>query len=209
VVGLARRCLGERGRALAYGETVNSEHLELLRSAGWRELLRDFVIPFALERVDFHSLGDDVLEIGSGPGLTTELLCEQVARLTALELDAVLAGELDVRLGSRVEVVEGDATDMPFESGRFSAVVSFTMLHHVPTVDMQDRLFAEVRRVLRSGGIFVANDSVASEELAALHDGDVYNPVDPSSVGERLHAAGFTNVSVRDNAFGWAAHAYS
>lgn len=187
---------------------MNAAHLELLRSAGSRELLRDFIVPFALDGVGFDGLGEDVLEIGPGPGLTTDLLREQLPALTALELDAGLANELAARLGGEVEVVEGDATAMPLESGRFSAVVSFTMLHHVPTGDMQDRLFAEVHRMLRSGGVFVASDSVASKELAALHDGDVYNPVDPSSVAERLRTAGFTRIAVRHNDFGWVAHAY-
>ena len=187
---------------------MNAAHLELLRSDGWRDLLRDFIIPFALEGVEFEGLGDDVLEIGPGPGLTTDLLRKQLTTLTALELDAGLAKDLDDRIGDTVDVVEGDATGMPFESDRFSAAVSFTMLHHVPTRETQDRLFAEVRRVLRSGGLFVANDSVASKELAALHDGDIYNPVDPSSVGDRLQTAGFTDITVRHNDFGWAAHAY-
>ena len=187
---------------------MNSAHLELLRSAGWRDLLRDFIVPFALEGVDFHGLGDDVLEIGPGPGLTTDVLLEQLAVLTALELDAGLAEELRSRLAGSVIVLEGDATAMPFKSGRFSAVVSFTMLHHVPTTDRQDRLFAEVCRVLRPGGLFVANDSVGSEELAALHHGDIYNPVDPTTVTNRLRAAGFLRIAVRHNDFGWAAHAY-
>ena len=187
---------------------VNTAHLELLRSAGWRDLLRDFIVPFALEGVDFEGLGDDVLEIGPGPGLTTDLLREQLVALTALELDAALASQLRDRLDGSVEVVEGDATEMPFEAGRFSGVVSFTMLHHVPTVDMQDRLFAEVRRVLHAEGLFVASDSVASEELAALHDGDIYNPVDPTTLADRLRAVGFVRIGVRHNDFGWAAHAY-
>ena len=187
---------------------MNTAHLELLRSAGWRDLLRDFIVPFALEGVDFADLGDDVLEIGPGPGTTTDLLREQVTALTALELDAGLAAELRDRLQKSVAVVEGDASAMPFESERFSAVLSFTMLHHVPTDDLQDRLFAEARRVLRPGGVFIANDSVASEELAALHDGDIYNPVDPNSVSDRLRARGFSRIAVRHNDFGWAAHAY-
>jgi SAM-dependent methyltransferase len=96
---------------------------------------------------------------------------------------------------------------MPFEDGRFTGAVSFTMLHHVPTADLQDRLFAEVARVLRPGAVFVASDSVASDELAALHVDDTYNPVDPDDVEARLRVAGFGAVEVRANEFGWAAHA--
>jgi hypothetical protein len=61
--------------------------------------------------------------------------------------------------------------------------------------------------VLRRGAVFVASDSIASDELAALHDDDVYNPIDPTTVEARLNAAGFTSVEVRSNAFGWAANA--
>jgi predicted methyltransferase len=81
------------------------------------------------------------------------------------------------------------------------------MLHHVPTSELQDRLFTEVARVLQPGGVFVASDSVASKELAALHEDDVYNPIDPTSVHARLRSAGFAMVEVRSNDFGWAAHA--
>jgi hypothetical protein len=36
------------------------------------------------------------------------------------------------------------------------------------------------------------------------HEGDTYNPVDPSTLPSRLTAAGFTDVNVRTNEFGWA-----
>ena len=117
------------------------------------------------------------------------------------------AAALATRLaGTNVDVIRADATAMPVEGGRFTGAVSFTMLHHVPSAHLQDRLFAEVARVLRPGATFVASDSVASDELAALHHDDVYNPVDPATVADRLTAAGFGAVDVRANEFGWAAH---
>jgi SAM-dependent methyltransferase len=184
---------------------MNAEHLELCASDGWRAVLRDLIIPYALADA---RLGDDVLEVGPGPGMTTDLLRVDLARLTAVELDPELATSLGDRLaGTNVEVVHADATAMPFDDARFSGAVSFTMLHHVPTRELQDCLFVEVARVLRAGGVFVASDSVASAELAALHRDDVYNPVDPATVGARLLAAGFATVDVRSNDFGWAAHA--
>lgn len=184
---------------------MNAEHLRLCASDEWRDILRDLILPYALDHAD---LGDDVLEIGPGPGRTTELLQAELPRLTALELDEALAASLASRLaGTNVEVVQGDATSMPFEDGRFTGAVSFTMLHHVPTVELQDQLFAQVARVLRPGGVFVASDGVASEDLAALHADDTYNPVDPATVEPRLGAAGFGSVEVRANEFGWVAHA--
>jgi hypothetical protein len=65
-------------------------------------------------------------------------------------------------------------------------------------------LFAEVARVLRAGGVFVAGDSVASPDLEAHHEGDTYNPVDPAELSERLTKAGFASADIRTNPFGWA-----
>ena len=184
---------------------MNREHLELCASDEWRQTLKDLILPFALADA---RLGDDVLEVGPGPGSTTDLLREDLERLTAVELDDDLAAALAERLaGTNVEVVHADATDMPFEDGRFTGAVSLTMLHHVPTAELQDRLFAEVARVLRPGGLFAASDSMASDDLAAFHVDDTYNPVDPAALGDRLRAAGFTDVDVRWNEYGWVAHA--
>ncbi|CAN5637038.1 class I SAM-dependent methyltransferase [soil metagenome] len=188
---------------------MNDAHLELLASDDWRTMLRDMILPFALGERSPADLGDDVLEIGPGPGLTTDLLSDQLERMTALELDPVLATALARRTkdSSVVSVVEGDATAMPFESGRFSGAVCLTMLHHVPDRALQDQLFSEVYRVLRPSGIFMASDSVASDDLAALHVDDTYNPIDPSSIEPRLTTAGFVDVDVQSNAFGWRAQA--
>ena len=82
------------------------------------------------------------------------------------------------------------------------------MLHHVPTVAMQDQLFGEIARVLRPGAALVASDSLASDELAAHHVGDTYNPVDPVSLPDRLAAAGFERIDVRTNPYGWAVIAH-
>src|SRR5678815_2183367 len=185
---------------------MNRDHLELCASAEWRQILRDLILPYALAGA---RLGDDVLEIGPGPGMTTDLLRNEVGRLTAVELDEELATALTARFaGTNVEVVIADASEMPFDDGRFTGAVSLTMLHHVPTAELQDRLFAEVARVVRPGGQFIASDSVASSELAALHRHDIYNPVDPLTVADRLSTLGFVAIHVRTNPFGWVARAH-
>jgi ubiquinone/menaquinone biosynthesis C-methylase UbiE len=77
-------------------------------------------------------------------------------RLTAIEADYELAESLRARLrGTNVEVVNGDATTMPFPDAEFSGCAAFTMLHHVPSPALQDRLLREVWRVLKPGGAFV------------------------------------------------------
>ena len=185
---------------------MNTEHLDLLVSHEWREKLLEVILPNALNGI---RLGDDVLEIGPGPGMTTDLLRADIGRLTAVELDVDLASDLARRLtGTNVRVVHADAAALPFDDCQFSAVVSFTMLHHVPTAPLQDRVFAELARVLRPGGLLVATDSIASADLAALHVGDIYNPVDPQGLTDRLAAAGFKDIRVQSCGDHWTVHAH-
>ncbi|MFL5245263.1 MAG: class I SAM-dependent methyltransferase [Gemmataceae bacterium] len=177
---------------------MNWFHRQVCRSARWHRRIKG-LLPWALQGVE---LGDDVLEVGPGPGVTTDLLCGLVRRLTALEVDAAAASALQQRLdGSGVRVVHGDGAAMPFPDGSFSGVAAFTMLHHVPTVALQDRLLAEARRVLRPGGVFAGFDAVGSLAFRLIHLGDAYNPVDPDTFGARLEAAGFAEVAVDR---GWA-----
>ena len=179
---------------------MNDKHLELCSSAEWADAVKRWIIPWVLDGLD---LGDDVLEVGPGPGRTTEVLAELVPRLTAAEIDEGLAQALAVRMSDAgVEVVHADATALPFSAGRFSAALSFTMLHHVPSIEAQDQLFAEVRRVLRPGGILAGTDSLDSEEFRKLHIDDVCVPVDAVTLSGRLVRAGFGDVSVEVNEYG-------
>jgi ubiquinone/menaquinone biosynthesis C-methylase UbiE len=173
---------------------VNRQHLDFCASPQWADIVQNEVMPWA---VGDRDLGDHVLEVGPGPGLTTDVLRRRVPRLTAVEIDPELARALKGRLrDSNVEVIQADATRLPLESGRFSAATTFAMLHHVPSRELQDGLLAELRRVLRPGGVLVGTDAVDTGELDEFHRGDIYVPCDPDDMPARLHRAGFTDVRV-------------
>lgn len=182
---------------------MNEAH-EICGSDEWRQIMRDMILPWALGEV---SLGDDVLEVGPGYGAVTDVLSTEVERVTSVEIDPELAAGLRERFSGadHVSIVDGDATALTFDDGAFSGAACFTMLHHVPSVELQDRLFSEVARVLKPGAALVASDSMGSEDLAKLHDGDTYNPVDPDTLTARLAKPGFVDIDVRTNEFGWAA----
>ena len=182
---------------------MNKAH-EVCGGDEWRQAIRDMILPWALGRTD---LGDDVLEVGPGYGATTDVLAGLTTHLTSVEIDPELAASLRERFSTApsVEIVDGDATALQFPDEKFTGAACFTMLHHVPTGELQDRLFAEVARVLHPGAALVASDSLGSDDLAAMHDGDTYNPVDPQTLPQRLTAAGFADVEVKTNEFGWAA----
>jgi ubiquinone/menaquinone biosynthesis C-methylase UbiE len=182
---------------------VNEAH-EYCGSDEWRQMIREVILPWALAETD---LGANVLEVGPGYGATTDVLGTVAARLTSVEIDQDLARMLCDRFASHpsVAIVNGDATQLAYADGTFTGAACFTMLHHVPTAELQDRLFSEVARVLQPGAALVASDSLGSDDLAAAHQGDTYNPVDPASLPQRLAAAGFGDVQVKTNEFGWAA----
>jgi ubiquinone/menaquinone biosynthesis C-methylase UbiE len=178
---------------------MNAFHLKYCSSDEWADGLKRWVIPNALEGID---LGDDVLEVGPGPGRTTEILRHMTPKLTAIEIDPDLADQLAKRMaGTNVKVIEGDATALPFDDGRFTAALSFTMLHHVPTVEEQDRLFAEVARVLKPGGVLAGVDSKDSPEFREMHVDDICVPLVPDQLADRLKRAGFSDVSVDVNPY--------
>jgi ubiquinone/menaquinone biosynthesis C-methylase UbiE len=182
---------------------VNEAH-EFCGSDEWRQIIREQILPWVIGETD---LGDDVLEVGPGYGATTDVLATMTPRLRSVEIDPGLAAMLRERFtdSPSVQIIDGDATALDFSDQTFTGAACFTMLHHVPTPELQDRLFAEVARVLRAGAALVASDSIGSDDLKAAHEGDTYNPIDPGTLPARLAAAGFSDVEVKTNEFGWAA----
>lgn len=176
---------------------MNEAHLRICSSPEWAGYVADDLMPWVLAS---YELGDDVLELGPGPGLTTDVLRRLVPRLTAVEIDASLATQLARRLaGTNVTVLHGDGTQLQFGAARFSAVTLFTMLHHVPSAGLQDRLLAEVRRVLCPAGLVVGTDGLDTAERREVHTGDTFVPVDPETLADRLVAAGFTSPVVEQS----------
>jgi SAM-dependent methyltransferase len=157
---------------------MNSNHEKLCPSPEWAAHLQADVLPAVTAGVD---LGQKMLEIGPGPGAATDWLRHKVDRLIA---------------GTNVVVRVGDATRLPDPDESFDSVGTFTMLHHIPTVALQNKLLAQAFRVLRPGGTLVCSDSLASNDLHHFHEGDTYNPVEPSSLLGRLQTIGFGRITI-------------
>jgi SAM-dependent methyltransferase len=186
---------------------LNHLHHWYCNRDAWKRHVKEDLVPAALDGLE---LGGEVLEVGPGFGPATEALAPRAERLVALELDPSLAGALRDRLAGEVEVVDGSGTAMPFADGSFDAVVCFTMLHHVPSAEEQDQLFAEVRRVLRPGGVFAGTDSLGRGlGFALLHVRDDRVLIDPDGLESRLERVGFESaeIEVEEDFLKFRAHA--
>ncbi|MFD5348413.1 class I SAM-dependent methyltransferase [Streptomyces anulatus] len=174
---------------------MNNNHAELCASPRWAAHLQEDVLPHAVARAE---LGTELLEVGPGPGAATEWLRTRVDRLVAVEVEAEAAARLAERFaGTNVEVHQGNGTALQFADDSFDSAASFTMLHHVPTTALQNRLLAEMLRVLRPGGILVGSDSLPSHSLHEFHEGDTYNPVEPAAFLVRLQTLGYVDITIR------------
>lgn len=192
---------------------MNRVHNLLCSSGWWARRAEHELVPFGVAGVE---LGDDVLEIGPGFGATTRILARRVNRLSVLELEPHYCERLRAELGNGnggnggggVTVTQGDATELPYPDGRFSAVLCFTMLHHIPSVALQDKAFSEIARVLRPGGVFAGTDSIGIGWLfKTIHIGDTLNLIDPDGLPARLTAAGLAPAEVKrgGRSFRWRA----
>jgi SAM-dependent methyltransferase len=149
---------------------------------------------------DFHSLGrvgttsllaaaqvassDHVLDAGSGIGGTARLLAADYGcRVTAIDLTAEYCDAARwlnglVNLGDRIEVIEGDVTDLPLQDATFDVVVS---QHVQMNIGDKPRLYSEARRVLRPGGRLALWDAAAGPRQPLRF------PVPWADVAERSH----------------------
>jgi len=148
-----------------------------------------------------QELGEHALEIGAGYGAGTRFLRQSVQRVTALEYDmrSTMAWKAKGH-SDGVDIVCGDGAQLPFADERFSSVTAILVLHHLKSVELQERLLREVMRVLRRDGVFVGFEIGDSWLNRIGHIGSTFTPFTSSRALGSLSAAGFGDVSVESRA---------
>ena len=152
-----------------------------------------------LQELDLDE-GDDVIDVGCGLGGPARLFAGAGARVTAVDVnpDQVAAClRLNELTGAkRVDVVLGDAQNLPLPSDRFSAYVSIGALCH--TYDRSAAL-REALRVLRPGGSLAVVDINAGPEDGHEWFGDrFWHLISNDEYQTVARDSGFEDVSVQD-----------
>lgn len=116
--------------------------------------------------VDFS--GKDVLDIGCGSGGITLFLARTfpLKSITGFDVEQPvvdLANQRakDTGLSDRATFIKGAPGPYPFAAASFDVVFSKDALIHVAD---KEALFAEIARILRPGGVFVASDWLTSND---------------------------------------------
>jgi len=115
--------------------------------------------------------GDTVLDIGSGSGtdvLYASLKVGPQGRVYGLDLTPAMIEKARANIAKmrakNVEILEGNATEIPLPDGSVDVVTSNGVLNLVPD---KARAFQEIHRVLRQGGRLQLADIVVQEDVGA------------------------------------------
>jgi ubiquinone/menaquinone biosynthesis C-methylase UbiE len=149
-------------------------------------------------------LGEDVLDVGSGPGFLTADLAAGVGESGSVlgidQSDAMLSiATRRCAPWPQARIEAGDAIALGGDDGRFDLVVSTQVLEYVAEID---RALAEIARVLRPGGRTVllasdwravawhSSDDARMDRMLAAWEEHLAHPALPRTLGKRLEDAG-------------------
>jgi phosphoethanolamine N-methyltransferase len=154
--------------------------------------------------------GSHVLDIGCGLGAIDELLVKRhgARSVVGIDIDPSLLDSMQKRiehlgLADRIRGVRVDPGPLPFPPATFDVVFSKDSMVQIPD---KPAIFAEVRKVLRPGGRFIASDwlrggsGAYSPEMIEFFrlEGITYNMASLEESAAALATAGFVDVAVRD-----------
>jgi arsenite methyltransferase len=143
--------------------------------------------------------GEQVLDIGSGPGI----LAAELAKESQTVVQGVDVSDSMLAMASRregIECREGDATALPFADDRFDVAVSTQVYEYVEDISAA---LAEARRVLRPGGrmaildtdwdaiVWHSSDRERMRRVLAAWNDHLVDPWLPRTLPSRLEDAGF------------------
>lgn len=129
-----------------------------------------FVADFLAEHGS--SRGGKYLDVGTGTALIPIVLAATDRRANILGIDGAAhmleVGRRNVdsfRLTTRIELRQCDAKALPFDDGTFEAVVSNSIVHHIPE---PARVFSEMIRMVAPGGTLFVRDLVRPTDESRL-----------------------------------------
>jgi len=101
--------------------------------------------------------GSSILDVGCGTGVVAGRLAESGYEVTGLDPSAGMLGHVRRHTPS-VNTVQGSATALPFEDGRFDLTMCVAVMHHIADPKAVHESLGEMVRVTRPGGLTLVWD---------------------------------------------------
>ena len=158
------------------------------------EVNRRFVVDLLDARADLSN----VLDMGTGTAQIPIALCRVAPQSQVVGIDAAVhmlrVGQQNIAaagLAAKIDLMQVDAKILPYVDGRFSTVMSNSIVHHIPE---PRSVLAEAVRVCRDGGTLFVRDLLRPAEPGSLqHLVQMYaadaNQHQRKMFAESLHAA--------------------
>lgn len=141
---------------------------------------------------------EDVLDVGAGTAQIPIELCQRQPTVQVVAIDMaehmLKVAQRNIEhagLGERIRTQRCDAKQMPFATASFDAVMSNSIVHHIPE---PAAVLSEMARVVKSGGLLFVRDLLRPTDEAALaHFVQIYagdaNAHQQKMFADSLHAA--------------------
>ncbi len=146
--------------------TDAADYDQMDHSAVNRVFAADFLSVFA-------PTSSPILDVGTGTAQIPLELCKQHSLIQLVAID--LAEEMlqlareNIRranFDARITVQRENARELSFADGAFAAVISNSIIHHIPE---PKSCFAEMLRVLVPGGVLFVRDLLRPDSIEELH----------------------------------------
>jgi ubiquinone/menaquinone biosynthesis C-methylase UbiE len=144
--------------------------------------------------------GAGILELGCGAARTTRTIAERFkpARIVATEVDrAQHEKNLQIEDLDNVEFIYGGAERIALADGSMDLVIMLKSLHHVP-LDLMAQALAEIRRVLKPGGLAYISEPVYrgafNDIMRLFHDEKVVRRAAFNAVTQAVDSGQFSLV---------------
>ena len=142
-------------RAPGYSD-VNKEELEGIQHRTWKEYLCGQISTNFPARTPSDI---KILDVGAGPGFISIILAEEGYNVTAFDFAQSMIEEAKKNAGAladKINFIQGDAMNLPFEDESFDVVFSRNLTWNLP---YPDKAYDHWIRVLKAKGLMMVFDA--------------------------------------------------
>ena len=116
---------------------------------------RKYIWPEFKKFLAYLKSGDKVLDVGCGNGRLLQLFYDMPIDYIGIDSCPELIEQAKKkwhRPNRKIQFTVADAVDLDFEEGSFDAVFCLATLHHIPGKEMQEKVIANIKRVVKKNG---------------------------------------------------------